>query len=123
MNNPRKIIIVGISLFVGLLHFIIGTEYNGPFRSFLLGYLIDILLPFCLYLLLGLVKHPLIKNAYFRGIIIFLIGLGVEVLQYNGFKLFGNTADMLDLVAYVSGILSAVIFEHFVLSKIQTSNK
>ena len=117
MNYPGKIIIVAISLFVGLLHFIIGPDYHGPFRNFLLGYLIDILLPFSLFLLSGLTKHPFLKSPYTRGIILFLIGMGVELLQFYGYRLFGQTADPLDLMAYASGIILAAIFERFVLQR------
>lgn len=118
MNNPRKIIIVAIAIFTGLLHFVIGPEYQGPFRNFLLSYLIDILLPFSLYLLMGLFDQTLIKNVYFRGVFIFLIGFGVEVLQYSGFKILGNTTDIFDLLAYAVGIITAMVFERFVLSKV-----
>lgn len=117
MRNPRKIIIVAISISIGLLHFIIGPDYQGPFRNFFLGYLIDILLPFSLYLLMGLFDQPIIKNAYFRGVFIFSIGLIVEILQYNGVKIFGNTADIYDLIAYASGIILAGLFEYYILSK------
>jgi len=117
MNNPKKIIIVVIALFVGLLHFIFGPDYQGPFSGFIHGYLIDILLPFSLFLLFGLAEHPIIKNPWFRGIILFLVGVSVEVLQYFDFKILGNTADLFDLLAYACGIILAALFErHFLVS-------
>ena len=58
--NPRKTIIVSIALFVGAMHFIIGPDYRGPFYVFIHSYLIDILLPFSMYLLAGLIEQPFI---------------------------------------------------------------
>lgn len=118
MDNPRKIIIVVIALLVGLLHFIVGPDYQGPLRDFVKGYLIDILLPFSLFLLMGLVRNSVIKNTYFRIVFIILTGISVEVLQFYGVQIFGNTADVYDLLAYASGIMMAVIFERVVLSKL-----
>lgn len=117
MKNQKKITIVVIALFVGLLHFIFGPEYQGPFSLFIHGYLIDILLPFSLFLLFGLTNNPFEKNAWTRGILLFVIGLCVELLQYSGYKILGNTADLFDLLAYVCGILLAVLFERYFLSK------
>jgi hypothetical protein len=118
MANPRKIIIVLIALLVGLLHFIIGPDYQGPFKDFVSGYLIDILLPFSLYLLMGLFKNSIFQHLILRGVVIFLIGLSVEILQLKGIKLFGNTADINDLLAYAFGILSAMLFDRFALRKV-----
>ncbi len=43
---PRvKTLVVAVALAVGLLHFVTGPNYHGPFRVFVNGYLIDILLP------------------------------------------------------------------------------
>ncbi len=66
---------------------------------------------------MGLFDQTLIKNAYFRGIFIFLIGFSVEVLQYSGFIILGNTVDIYYLVADAGGILLAAIYESFVLNK------
>ena len=66
---------------------------------------------------MGLAKYSIIRNPFFRGTFIFLIGLSVEILQYFEINIFGNTANVFDILAYVSGIMMAVILEHFVLSK------
>ena len=41
----------------------------------------------------------------------------VEVVQYYGYKILGSTADLLDLLAYACGIILAVLFERYFLSK------
>ena len=38
-----KQVVVGICLVVGLLHFVAGPGYDGPWPGFVRGYLIDIL--------------------------------------------------------------------------------
>lgn len=68
---------------------------------------------------MGFFDQQLLKKIYFREIIIILNGLIIEILQYKGIKIFGNTADIFDLLAYASGILIAMIFERFVLPKVQ----
>ncbi len=117
MNNSKKIIIVVIALFVSLLHFIFGPDYQGPFSGFIHGYLIDILLPFSLFLLFGLTDRSFVKNVSTRGILLFLLGLCVEILQYYSYKILGDTADLFDLLAYACGITLAVLFERYFLSK------
>lgn len=53
MKNKKSILlIVGLSLGVALMHFIIGPDYSGIFENFVRGYLIDLILPLNLYLLL-----------------------------------------------------------------------
>ena len=60
MKLTPKPFMVGIALFVGLLHIIIGPRYGGPFPLFVHGYLIDILLPFSMFLLAGLIFEALV---------------------------------------------------------------
>lgn len=110
---------MGIALFVAVLHFVIGPGYQGPFKDFFSGYLIDILLPFVLYLLFGFFKFSLLKKKLVRGLLVFSIGVGVEVLQYLEIPVFGRTFDPLDFLMYGIGIFLGVLFDHFVLSRFQ----
>jgi hypothetical protein len=120
--NIRKLIIVGIALIVAMLHFVIGPDYQGYMKDFITGYLIDVMLPFFLILLIGLFQNRFLQNYLIRGIIVFSIGLTVEVMQYYGYKILGNTADILDLLAYFSGIVLGIVFDHFVLSRFTVSD-
>ena len=52
LQQKKILLIVSISLAVGLLHFVTGETYPGPFQEFVNSYLIDILLPLSLYFLL-----------------------------------------------------------------------
>ncbi len=123
MKNRKSIyIIVGISLFVGLLHFVFGPGYDGIFKHFIRGYLIDILLPMALYLLLQISlrrKLSVTRSRMIGAIFTFLFGLTVEILQFYGIKLFGSTYDMLDIVMYALGVLLGLLIDFTVINKFE----
>ena len=114
----RKIIVVSVAVIVGLLHFLTGPRYSGPFPTFVNGYMIDILLPFAMYLVLGVANQRILRSAMARGLFVFAIGAITETLQYFGLPLFGRTFDVLDYLMFGIGIGLAVLFESFVLSRI-----
>jgi hypothetical protein len=114
----RKQIVVVIALGVGLLHFVTGPNYRGPLRAFVNGYLIDVLLPFAMYLLLALPDRPFAMPRLVRGLVVLGVGIAVEILQYFGVPIFGRTFDPLDFVMYLVGVVGAVIFEWCVLSRL-----
>ncbi|MGD2146906.1 MAG: hypothetical protein PVH41_09455 [Anaerolineae bacterium] len=117
----RKTVVVIIALTVGLLHFVTGPGYSGPFPVFVNGYLIDILLPFAMFLVLGLVDHPVLRSRVSRGCAVFGVGAVAETLQYAGVPLFGQTFDLLDYVMFGVGIGMAVIFEAAVLARMRST--
>lgn len=117
IKNYKRAFVITLAVIVALLHFVIGPEYKGPFKSFLRGYLIDILLPFFLYFLFTLnIDQRTLKIAV--GASVFLFGAFIEYLQYREVGIFGSTFDPYDFVAYFAGVGSAVLFEIFVLDKI-----
>ena len=115
----RKQVIVVLALLVGALHFVAGPGYRGPLKSFVSGYLINLLLPLVLYLLLSLVDRPVVLTRVVRSVMVLAIGVTVEVLQSLGVPLFGSTFDPLDLVMYVLGIAGGIILERAVLSRLE----
>lgn len=123
MQNRKSIyIIVSISIFVGLLHFIVGPDYQGIFRDFIRGYLIDILLPMNLYLLLqiSLRKKQTVKISRITGAIItFVIGIIVELSQLYGIELFGRTYDPWDIVMYAIGIGLGITIDLTIIEKFE----
>ena len=114
----RKLIVVFIAVGVGLLHFLTGLKYRGPFPSFINGYMIDILLPFAMYLVLGVANQSILCSGVARGVFVFAIGAITETLQYFGVPIFGRTFDLLDYLMFGIGIGLAVVFEYIVLSRI-----
>ena len=117
IDKRKKLVIVLINLFIGGLHFLTGSQYRGPFPGFVNGYLIDILLPFALYFLICLVDLRIFKHWWARATVPFLIGVKVEVAQYYGLPIFGQTFDPLDLLAYGTGVTLAVLTDKLLLSR------
>jgi hypothetical protein len=107
----KRLVITGIALTVGALHFITGEKYQGPFPIFVNGYLIDILLPMALYLLMSLFQNRLIGSPLFRACAVFGFSCIVEAAQYFGRPIFGSTFDPLDILAYASGVILGVLLD------------
>ncbi|MBC6491811.1 hypothetical protein BC349_12180 [Flavihumibacter stibioxidans] len=123
MQNRKSIyIIVLISLFVGVLHFAVGPDYQGIFKNFIRGYLIDILLPLNLYLLLqiSLRRNLSVNSSRITGAIItFAIGIIVELSQLYGIELFGRTYDPWDIVMYAIGIGLGIAIDFTIIDKFE----
>jgi len=117
LKNRKKAFVIILSLSVAALHFIIGPNYRGPFKSFLSGYLIDILLPFALYFLFTLNLNQR-KQKIFVCISIFALATAIEYLQYRGIGILGSVFDPYDFLAYLLGVISAIVFDLTVLDKI-----
>ena len=123
MKNKKSIyIIVSISLFVGLLHFVIGPDYQGMFRHFIRGYLIDILLPMNLYLLLqiSLKKNISVNKARIIGAIFtFTFGTIVELLQFYEIEFLGKTYDAWDILMYAIGIGVGILIDLTIIERFE----
>ncbi|MDH5368331.1 MAG: hypothetical protein OEW67_15235 [Cyclobacteriaceae bacterium] len=123
MKNKKSVFaIVMISLFVAALHFLIGSNYQGAFKCFITGYLIDFLLPMNLYLLLqvALRKNTSIFLARIIGATLpFLFGVVVEVLQFNNISFLGSTYDPLDILMYGSGIGLGLVIDFLLISRLE----
>jgi hypothetical protein len=123
MKNKKSIyLIVSISLFVGLLHFVIGPDYNGIFRHFIRGYLIDILLPMNIYLLLQISLRkqlPVNKARIIAAVINFAFGILVEILQLNEIEFLGSTYDPLDILMYFIGIILGIVTDLTIIDKFE----
>mgnify|MGYP001359424426 CR=1 FL=1 len=125
IQNLKSIVAVCIALPVGLLHFVTGPSYSGPFPGFVNGYLIDILLPFALYFLLCPQDSKVrwLKPWYVKALPVLAIGVSVETAQAVGIEIFGNTFDPLDYAAYASGVFMAVAFDLWVFPLVFASWK
>ena len=107
MKNKKSLVfIVTLSLLIGGLHVVIGPHYQGPFRPFVTGYLMDLLLPMDVYLLSQVAlrkEYPVARSRLLGALGTFGIGLAVEILQLKGVPLFGSTFDPVDLLMYALG--------------------
>ena len=118
-NARQKIfVVVAIMVPIGLLHFVTGSHYSGPFPVFVNGYLIDILLPFGFYFLLGLTNYALFQSWIVRGLLIFTAASAVELAQYKGIPLLGRTYDPWDFVMYGLGVLLAILCDLFIFPRL-----
>jgi hypothetical protein len=117
MLNKKSLITI-TAILIGVLHFITGEQYQGPFPVFVNGYLIDILLPMTLYLLLGLIENKLIRSIPFRTCAVFGFGCFVEASQYFGHPVFGSTFDPLDILAYAGGVLLGILFDSILFPRV-----
>jgi hypothetical protein len=120
--NPKfkKVFVVVLAVIVAFLHFVIGPNYRGPFRDFIAGYLIDILLPFLLYFLITLnFNRRNRKLLAAAGIVIF--ACVVEYLQFRGVEVLGSVYDPFDLLAYAAGVISALTIDLVILERIQAN--
>lgn len=117
MKNRKKAFVIILSLSVAALHFIIGPNYRGPFKDFLSGYLINILLPFALYFLFTLNLNQR-RHKILVCIGIFVFATAIEYLQYRGLGIFGSVFDPYDFLAYLAGVISAIVLDFAVLDKI-----
>ena len=123
MKNKKSIyLIVAISLFVGLLHFLIGPDYQGIFKHFIRGYLIDILLPFNLYLLLQISfrkKITVTKSRIIGAVFTLSFGTIVEILQLNKIEFLGSTYDPLDILMYGIGVGLGIIMDLTIIDRFE----
>ena len=127
MKNKKSIyLIVAISLFVGLLHFLIGPNYQGIYKHFIHGYLIDILLPMNLYLLLQISlrkKFSVLRSRIIGAIFTFSFGTIIEILQLFEFNILGRTYDPMDIVMYGIGTGLGISVDLIIISKTEKSER
>lgn len=114
----KKTVIVLINLLIGLLHFITGPNYSGPFPLFVNGYLLDILIPFGFYFLLTLIEVSFLQSWIIRFALIFGLASVIETAQALGIPIFGSTYDPLDFVMYALGALLAALFDKIIFPRI-----
>ena len=121
-NKKSTYIIISISIFVGLLHFVIGPDYQGIFKHFIRGYLIDILLPMNLYLLIQISvrKNISVNKARIIGAITtFAFGTIVEILQLYEIEFLGRTYDPWDILMYLIGIGLGIVIDLTIIDKFE----
>jgi hypothetical protein len=123
MKNKNSIyIIVSISLFVALIHLVVGPDYQGIFRHFIRGYLIDILLPMNMYLLLQISLRKniaVIKARIIGAIFFFSFGTMVEILQFYKIEFLGRTYDPWDILMYGIGVGAGILIDLTIIDKFE----
>ena len=118
MKINQRHVVVAIAITVGLIHFPLGHGYVGPWPGFVTGYLIDILLPFAMFLVFGISNISLLRPKWARAVAVFAVGATSESMPYFGIPLFGRTFDPLDYVAFAIGIGMGALFEILVIARL-----
>jgi hypothetical protein len=113
-------VIIAIALAVAAAHLFTGPSYRGPFRPFVTGYLIDLLLPFSSYFLLVAATDSFrFLSPWHRKVaIVVAIMSCAEAAQYFGKPIFGSTYDPLDLIAYAVGAMLAAAADRLLLPRL-----
>jgi len=116
-RRARKIVIVLVALLVAGTQLFTGPSYRGPFRWFITGYAMDILLPFSSYFLLLAAAETLtmLRHWWIKVSVVFAVMSCAEVAQYLGVPIFGQTFDPWDLVAFIGGALMAAATDQILL--------
>lgn len=125
-SKKSTYLIIVLSLFVGLLHFVTGPGYQGIFKHFVQGYLIDLLLPLNLYLLFQLSLRKKISVSYSRmiaAVAVFSFGVFVELMQLNNIHLFGSTYDPLDMLMYATGVGLGILLDLTIITRFEKQEK
>lgn len=100
--------------------------YQGPFKQFVQGYLIDLLLTLNLYLLLQLSlrkKLSVLHSRVIAAVSTFSFGVSVELLQLNNIHLFGSTYDPLDILMYGAGVGLGLLLDLTIISRFEKLEK
>lgn len=114
-NFPRgRTVAIVLSVMTALMHIFTGPGYGGPWRPFVTGYLIDIILPASFYFL-ATIRIARGWRRYGVAALLFTMCCAVELLQFLGHPVFGRTADPLDLAAYAGGIAAALLADRFLV--------
>ncbi len=111
ITSGRRLVVSAIAVAVGIVHFLTGPDYRGPAGWFVNGYLIDILLPFSMFLLLGIAEFRFLRSGFARSVAVFGVGAVSETLQYCGVPIFGRTFDPLDYLMFALGTVSGAALE------------
>jgi glycopeptide antibiotics resistance protein len=114
----KKVVIVSVVIPIALLHFVTGSHYRGPYPGFVNGYLLDILLPFAFYFLLCLNEFSLLRHWIVKSILVFGAASSVEIAQFFGVPIFGQTFDPVDFIMYGIGVILAAILDTTVFPRI-----
>jgi hypothetical protein len=111
------VVVVCIVVPIALLHFFTGSAYHGPWPELVNGYLMDVLVPLAFYLLLCLPEVPQLRPWPVKALIMFGAASSVEIAQFFGAPILGQTFDPLDFVAYGLGVGAAVLLDTMLLPR------
>ncbi|MBT8220939.1 MAG: hypothetical protein KJP00_14010 [Bacteroidia bacterium] len=119
-HKIRIAIGVGINLIIAAIHaFRIGSYLHNPWYTLYYSYASDIMLPFGVYFLLCIneIQFKVLRPWYIKAGIIFGAMTFSEILQYFEIYFFGVTFDLMDIAAYATGTMMAVVVDRLIFRK------
>lgn len=113
---------VGISviLVIALIHiFRVGSHLQGTLYTLYYSYMSDVVIPFGIYFLLCIneLHTKCLRKWYVKAALITGLTTLMEILQLVGVYALGTTFDPVDILAYVSGVGIAVIFDRLIFKR------
>jgi len=103
---------------IALLHFLTGENNRGPYPEFVNGYLLNILVPLAFYFLLCASEFSLLRPWIVKSVLVFGAASFVEIAQFLGVPIFGQTFDPIDFIMSGIGVIFAVILDAVVFPRI-----
>ena len=117
-TTRKKLVIICVVIPIALLHFFTGSNYEGPYREFVNGYLLDIVVPLAFYFLLCIPNTSLLRLWIVRSMLVFGGACLVEIAQLFGAPIFGRTYDPVDFAMYALGVALAALLDTVVFRQI-----
>jgi len=114
--NQKVRVVVGIAIMTAIaaIHFFrIGSYLNGNLYSLYYSFASDVMLPFGAYFLLCIneIQLRFLRKWYVKAFLVFSVMTFSEVMQFFGIYFFGVTFDILDILMYGIGAISAVLID------------
>ena len=121
--NRKARVTVGTAMMVAIaaIHaFRIGSYLSGPLYTLYYSYASDLMLPFVAYFMLSMNEERvrLLRNWYAKALVAFAVMAFSEMMQLFGVYFFGVTFDVIDILMYGIGALSAAFCDKQILGRV-----
>jgi len=107
-------------LLIAAMHaFRLGQLFSGDLYIYYYSFASDIVLPFGSYFMLCMIEAQFrfLRKWFVKAVIVFTVMTFSEIMQLFGIYLFGVTFDVLDILMYGLGVLTAVVFDKFIFDR------
>ena len=116
----RKIVGICIMVAIAAMHaFRIGQFLNGDLYIYYYSFASDLILPFGAYFMLVMIEiqFRFLRKWFVKALIVFLVMTFSEIMQLFGFYFFGVTFDILDILMFGIGVLTAILIDKFIFER------
>lgn len=113
-QKTRTIVGIVIMLLIAAIHiFRLGSYLNGKLYIYYYSFASDFIIPFGCYFLLCMkdIQIKILGKWYVKAGIVFGLSTLTEILQSFGIYILGVTFDIIDIIMFGFGVLTAVIID------------